>query len=158
MDKAVSMVVAIVMLGGVSGVASAQPGSTPVVPATPAPQTQAAEPPASQAPYSPPQPQPQPQPYLAPLPPPIVATPEPVDTSGQLPVVVTLAGVGLLASAAIIDAEMVGHMAEVTVRFTARISTSGTETAPTADVWTFSRHVGSHDPNWLLIATDDDQS
>ncbi|MBC7520886.1 MAG: Tim44 domain-containing protein [Sandarakinorhabdus sp.] len=59
-------------------------------------------------------------------------------------------------SAAITDAEMIGQMAEVTVRFVARISPAGTEAAPTTDVWTFSRHVGSRDPNWLLIATDTD--
>jgi predicted lipid-binding transport protein (Tim44 family) len=59
-------------------------------------------------------------------------------------------------SAAITDAAMVGQMAEVTVRFVARISNGGAEAAPTSDVWTFSRHVGSRDPNWLLIATDDD--
>lgn len=57
-------------------------------------------------------------------------------------------------SAAITDAEMVGQMAEVTVRFVARITTAGAEAAPTTDIWTFSRHVGSRDPNWLLIATD----
>jgi predicted lipid-binding transport protein (Tim44 family) len=59
-------------------------------------------------------------------------------------------------NAAITDAAMVGHMAEVTVRFVARIANGSAEAAPTADVWTFSRHVGSRDPNWLLIATDDD--
>jgi len=59
-------------------------------------------------------------------------------------------------SAAITDAAMVGQMAEVTVRFVARIASGGGDAAPTADVWTFSRHVGSRDPNWLLIATDDD--
>jgi predicted lipid-binding transport protein (Tim44 family) len=59
-------------------------------------------------------------------------------------------------SAAITGAEMVGQMAEVTVRFVARISSNGTELAPSTDVWTFSRHVGSRDPNWLLIATDDE--
>ncbi|MFZ4690737.1 MAG: Tim44/TimA family putative adaptor protein [Polymorphobacter sp.] len=59
-------------------------------------------------------------------------------------------------SAAITGAEMIGQMAEVTIRFIARISSGGVEMAPTADVWTFSRHVGSRDPNWLLIATDDD--
>ena len=59
-------------------------------------------------------------------------------------------------SAAITDAAMVGQMAEVTVRFVARISSGDGEAAPTADVWTFSRHVGSRDPNWLLIATDDE--
>jgi predicted lipid-binding transport protein (Tim44 family) len=61
-------------------------------------------------------------------------------------------------SAAIINAEMVGQMAEVTIRFVARIATGGVEAAPTTDVWTFSRHVGSRDPNWLLIATDDDEA
>jgi predicted lipid-binding transport protein (Tim44 family) len=59
-------------------------------------------------------------------------------------------------SAAITGAEMVGQMAEVTVRFVTRISSNGTEVAPSTDIWTFSRHVGSRDPNWLLIATDDE--
>ncbi|MEY2884223.1 MAG: hypothetical protein RL490_1947, partial [Pseudomonadota bacterium] len=58
-------------------------------------------------------------------------------------------------SAAITGAEMVGQMAEVTVRFNARVSIAGAATT-TVDVWTFSRHVGSREPNWLLIATDDD--
>jgi predicted lipid-binding transport protein (Tim44 family) len=61
-------------------------------------------------------------------------------------------------SAAITDAAMVGQMAEVTVRFVARIANGDSEAAPTSDVWTFSRHVGSRDPNWLLIATDDDDA
>lgn len=61
-------------------------------------------------------------------------------------------------SAAITDAAMVGQMAEVTVRFVARIASGGAEAAPTSDVWTFSRHIGSRDPNWLLIATDDDDA
>ena len=59
-------------------------------------------------------------------------------------------------SAAITGAEMIGQMAEVTVRFVARISSNGTEAAPATDVWTFSRHAGSGDPAWLLIATDDE--
>jgi predicted lipid-binding transport protein (Tim44 family) len=59
-------------------------------------------------------------------------------------------------SAAITDATMVGQMAEVTIRFVARIASGSADAAPTSDVWTFSRHVGSRDPNWLLIATDDD--
>ena len=58
-------------------------------------------------------------------------------------------------SVALVGAEMVGQMAEVTVRFAARIASGGAET-PTNDVWTFSRHIGSRDPNWLLIATDDE--
>jgi predicted lipid-binding transport protein (Tim44 family) len=59
-------------------------------------------------------------------------------------------------SAAITGAEMVGQMAEVTVKFVTRISSNGTELAPSTDVWTFSRHIGSRDPSWLLIATDDE--
>ncbi len=59
-------------------------------------------------------------------------------------------------SAAITQAEMVGQMAEVTVRFVARIASGKAEPVATNDVWTFSRHVGSRDPHWLLIATDDD--
>nr|WP_310522928.1 Tim44/TimA family putative adaptor protein [Polymorphobacter sp.] len=58
-------------------------------------------------------------------------------------------------SAAITNAEMIGQMAEVTVRFVARVNISGADVTSN-DVWTFSRHVGSRDPNWLLIATDDD--
>jgi predicted lipid-binding transport protein (Tim44 family) len=58
-------------------------------------------------------------------------------------------------SAAITTAEMIGQMAEVTVRFNARVTIAGVATT-TADIWTFSRHIGSRDPAWLLIATDDD--
>jgi predicted lipid-binding transport protein (Tim44 family) len=54
-------------------------------------------------------------------------------------------------SAAIINAEM----AEVTVRFNARVTIAGAATT-SVDVWTFSRHIGSREPAWLLIATDDD--
>jgi predicted lipid-binding transport protein (Tim44 family) len=59
-------------------------------------------------------------------------------------------------SAAITRAEMIGQMAEITVRFAARIKTGTAEPVPTIDVWTFSRHIGSADPAWLLIATDDE--
>jgi predicted lipid-binding transport protein (Tim44 family) len=58
-------------------------------------------------------------------------------------------------SAAITNAEMIGQMAEVTVRFVARVTIAGADVTSN-DLWTFSRHVGSRDPNWLLIATDDD--
>ncbi|WP_439532495.1 Tim44/TimA family putative adaptor protein [Polymorphobacter sp.] len=51
--------------------------------------------------------------------------------------------------------EMAGQMAEITVRFVSRIASQGEETpAETADIWTFSRHITSPDPAWLLIATD----
>jgi predicted lipid-binding transport protein (Tim44 family) len=55
---------------------------------------------------------------------------------------------------AITNAEMIGQMAEVTVRFNARVVIAGVQTT-TVDVWTFSRHIGSREPAWLLIATDD---
>lgn len=58
-------------------------------------------------------------------------------------------------AATITAAEMIGQMAEVTVRFVSRIAASGGEaTSETADIWTFSRHITSPDPAWLLIATD----
>lgn len=58
-------------------------------------------------------------------------------------------------AAAITAAQMVGQMAEVTVRFDADLVAEGsTADAETHDVWTFSRHVGTYDPAWLLIATD----
>lgn len=63
-------------------------------------------------------------------------------------------------AAAIVAAQMIGQMAEVTVRFDADIVPTGdvaaSDATPTRDVWTFSRHVGTHDPAWLLIATDAD--
>ena len=58
-------------------------------------------------------------------------------------------------SATITGAELVGQMAEVTVRFVSRIATpDNDQPAETADIWTFSRHITSPDPAWLLIATD----
>lgn len=58
--------------------------------------------------------------------------------------------------ASIVDARMNGTMAEVTVRFVAVIVASGQE-ATTRDLWTFSRLTASADPNWLLIATDEEE-
>lgn len=58
-------------------------------------------------------------------------------------------------AATITAAEIIGQMAEVTVRFVSRIGAAGEDTAgETADIWTFSRHITSPDPAWLLIATD----
>ncbi len=56
--------------------------------------------------------------------------------------------------ATITHAQMIGQMAEVTVRFDAKITAGGSAAATNRDVWTFSRHIGSPDPAWLLIATD----
>ena len=64
-------------------------------------------------------------------------------------------------------ASMNGQMASVTVRFDADIAAvtrnaegeavagSLTDAIQTHDVWTFSRHVRSDDPNWILIETDE---
>lgn len=69
--------------------------------------------------------------------------------------------------AVISEAQLDGQMARVTVRFDADIAavtrdTEGnviagslTDAVPTHDVWTFSRHVRSDDPNWLLVETDE---
>ncbi len=69
--------------------------------------------------------------------------------------------------ARIVGARMNGMMAEVTVQFDAEIVavTRDSEgrviegdpnaSVETHDVWTFSRHTGSPDPAWLLIATDE---
>jgi predicted lipid-binding transport protein (Tim44 family) len=70
--------------------------------------------------------------------------------------------------AQIVGARMSGMMAEVTVRFDADlvavtrdaqgnvVAGSTSDAVQTHDVWTFSRHAGSRDPNWLLIETDDE--
>jgi predicted lipid-binding transport protein (Tim44 family) len=69
-------------------------------------------------------------------------------------------------SVKIVDARLNGSMAEVTVQFDAEILavTRGSDGAvisgspdagvETHDVWTFSRHVTSPDPAWLLVGTD----
>jgi len=66
----------------------------------------------------------------------------------------------------IVNAHVVGRMAEITVRFDADlvaltrnrngdvVAGSTSDAVETHDVWTFSRHLGAQDPNWLLIATD----
>jgi predicted lipid-binding transport protein (Tim44 family) len=56
-----------------------------------------------------------------------------------------------LTDARIVGAVLDGALAEITVAFTAEFS-SGT----TTDVWTFSRRIGSGDPNWTLVATSGD--
>jgi predicted lipid-binding transport protein (Tim44 family) len=69
---------------------------------------------------------------------------------------------------AVIDrAKLSGQMASITVRFDADIAAvtrdkdgnvvagSLSDAVPTHDVWTFSRHVGASDPNWVLVETDE---
>lgn len=65
------------------------------------------------------------------------------------------------------DARLSGRVAEVDVRFDADIAAvtrdregnviagTMTDAIPTHDVWTFRRTLGSQDPNWLLVETDE---
>ena len=69
--------------------------------------------------------------------------------------------------AVIADAQLRGRDAEIDVRFDADIAAvtrdrdgnvvAGTlsDAVPTHDVWTFRRTLGSPDPNWLLVETDE---
>jgi predicted lipid-binding transport protein (Tim44 family) len=69
--------------------------------------------------------------------------------------------------AAISDARLTGKVAEIEVRFDAfvaavtrdkdgeMIAGSLSDAVPTNDIWTFQRDLGSKDPNWLLVETDD---
>lgn len=69
--------------------------------------------------------------------------------------------------AAIEDARLKGREAEIEVRFEAFVAAvthnaegeliagSTSDAVPTTDVWTFRRDLGSDNPNWLLVETDD---
>lgn len=69
--------------------------------------------------------------------------------------------------AVILEAEVTGREARVTVRFDADIAAvtrnadgtvvagSMTDAVPTVDVWTFARTLKSDDPNWILVDTDE---
>ncbi len=69
--------------------------------------------------------------------------------------------------AAIDDARLNGRVAEVEVRFDAFVAAvtrnaegelvagSLTDAIPTHDVWTFRRTIGSDNPNWMLVETDE---
>ena len=69
--------------------------------------------------------------------------------------------------AAIEDARLAGRNAEIDVRFDAfvvavtrdaageLVAGSMSDAIPTHDVWTFRRTLGSQDPNWLLVDTDE---
>lgn len=66
----------------------------------------------------------------------------------------TLAGI---TDARIVDAAVEGSHAEVTVAFRAQFLKDNVQ-RDVGDVWTFSKVVGTSDPNWTLIATSGDQS
>jgi predicted lipid-binding transport protein (Tim44 family) len=69
--------------------------------------------------------------------------------------------------AVIDDARLTGRSAEIDVRFDAYVvavtrnaegevvAGSMSDAIPTHDVWTFQRDLGSRDPNWLLVETDE---
>ena len=69
-------------------------------------------------------------------------------------------------NAEILSAARRGQMAEITVRFDADlvavtrdaegnvVAGSESDATQTHDIWTFSRHLSSEDPAWLLIETD----
>lgn len=69
--------------------------------------------------------------------------------------------------AVIDDARLDGRVASITVRFDADIAAitrdeggeviagSLTDAIATHDIWTFRRTLGSEDPNWLLVETDE---
>ena len=69
--------------------------------------------------------------------------------------------------AAIEDARLDGRVAEIDVRFDAfvvaltrdaaneLIAGSLSDAIPTHDIWTFRRTLGSQDPNWVLVETDE---
>ncbi len=71
-----------------------------------------------------------------------------------------------IASADIADANLVNHIAHVTVRFVSELVTAVRDKAgnviegdikavrQVTDVWTFARDVTSPNPNWQLVATD----
>jgi predicted lipid-binding transport protein (Tim44 family) len=68
-------------------------------------------------------------------------------------------------SADIVEARLAGSVATVAVRFAAKLASatrdasgavvegSASEVVDHLDIWTFTRDVGSRDPNWLLAAT-----
>ena len=75
----------------------------------------------------------------------------------------------LIERAVIADASLIGRTADIEVRFDADIAAvtrdrdgaviagTMTDAIPTHDVWTFRRTLGSDDPNWLLVETDEAQ-
>jgi predicted lipid-binding transport protein (Tim44 family) len=68
--------------------------------------------------------------------------------------------------AEIVDAQLKGKVAQITMRFLSKLITATYDKAgavidgapdkvvDVTDVWTFSREAGSRDPNWKLIATE----
>ena len=70
--------------------------------------------------------------------------------------------------AEIVDAHLKGKMAHLTVKFTSKIvsavhdangelvSGDPNRVTEVTDIWTFSRDTTSRDPNWKLVATEEE--
>ena len=55
-----------------------------------------------------------------------------------------------LKSAEIVDAELEGDIARVTVKFEAELAEGAHGVRDARERWSFERHIRSPDPNWLL--------
>jgi predicted lipid-binding transport protein (Tim44 family) len=58
--------------------------------------------------------------------------------------------------AELVDARLIGREAQIQIRFASRQLHPGDTASPeheTVDLWTFSRDLGSRDPNWQLVET-----
>ena len=70
-----------------------------------------------------------------------------------------------LSSSDIIDAEIVGKMANITIKLVSDLITAtrdrggnvidgnSSQIRDVTDIWTFARQVRARDPNWVLVAT-----
>ena len=88
------------------------------------------------------------------------------DAGADLAEVLGLLEVGGEAAADLVDARVAGTTATVAVKFAAKLASAtldrsgavidGSTTAVVdhLDVWTFTRQLGSRDPNWQLSATE----
>ena len=70
-----------------------------------------------------------------------------------------------ISSSDVIDAEIVGKMANITIKFVSDLITAtkdrsgaiidgnSSQIRDVTDIWTFARELASRDPNWRLVAT-----
>jgi predicted lipid-binding transport protein (Tim44 family) len=58
--------------------------------------------------------------------------------------------------ARIVDAELAGKLADITIAFRANFTAADGAVREVADRWSFARTIGATDPNWVLVATASD--
>jgi predicted lipid-binding transport protein (Tim44 family) len=58
--------------------------------------------------------------------------------------------------ARIVDAELAGKLADITIAFRANFTAADGTVREVADRWSFARTIGATDPNWVLVATASD--